>query len=352
MDVNIRNILASELYSASTYFERICHAIITITGMEQHARARKAFSELYFDLTGLLENSFLKEEFVCQKIPSPMTFLGPKQIRDKVKNAGLMLENFLKLDFNIDSTIPLLVNFINLLYEYSYDLHLFCHERSDLEIQYPRLNILEMTESEDPKGLSRFYLNLENISEFKEAKADIVSSITWQRDKKYEKLLHEGHALIYNKKPDKALIKFEEAGRFKETAEILNLIGWSYSLVGKMEKAKAYSMKAINKDPNYGPPYNDLGSYLLSEGQLEESLKWFELAKRASNYQNREFPYINAGRAYMATQNFEKAMIEFNEAIIIAPYNDELMKTMDRIRKLMDKENQKKAEPIPPSVFE
>src|SRR5205085_12203391 len=102
---------------------------------------------------------------------------------------------------------------------------------------------------------------------------------------------------IAQKNFEEAKNQFFKARNYKDCAEVLTLIGWTYSLLENLREAKSYCMKAIQKDTQYGPAYNDFGNYILNEGQVRESLRWFELAKRAHNYQNREYPYINAGRA-------------------------------------------------------
>ena len=66
----------------------------------------------------------------------------------------------------------------------------------------------------------------------------------------------------------------------EENGEVLTLIGWCYSLMGKLKEAKSYCIKSIEIDPEYGAAYNDIGTYLLQEGDVAESIRWFELAKR------------------------------------------------------------------------
>lgn len=117
------------------------------------------------------------------------------------------------------------------------------------------------------------------------------------------------------------------------------------------EKAKSYCLKAIQKDPDYGPPYNDMGTYLLDENHVKESLKWFALAKKCSNYQNREYPYINSGRAYMALQQFDKALEEFSQALAYAPLHEELHETVKKLKQNIHKRNSQThnlSEELPP----
>jgi len=71
---------------------------------------------------------------------------------------------------------------------------------------------------------------------------------------------------------------------------------------------------------------------LILEGKILESIKWFEQAKRALNYPQREYPYINAGRAYVMLDQFEDALREFSLALALAPHNNELHNTIIKLK--------------------
>jgi len=128
---------------------------------------------------------------------------------------------------------------------------------------------------------------------------------------------------------------------------VLTLIGWVYSILGNSEQAKNSCLRAIQVNPEYGPAYNDLGSYLLAEGEINESFKWFDLAKKAPIYHNREYPYINAGRAYMIKKDYKMALVEFNTALTLAPFHQELQQTIDRLKNSLKKGIAHKVEQVP-----
>ena len=46
------------------------------------------------------------------------------------------------------------------------------------------------------------------------------------------------------------------------TAEAHTYLGWTYSLQGKLDEATAECLRAIEIDPEFGNPYNDIGVYL------------------------------------------------------------------------------------------
>ncbi|HET6372138.1 MAG TPA: tetratricopeptide repeat protein [Candidatus Polarisedimenticolia bacterium] len=98
------------------------------------------------------------------------------------------------------------------------------------------------------------------------------------------------------------------------TAEGHTFLGWAYSFLGRFDDAIAECRRAIEVDPSFGNPYNDIGSYLMKLGRLEEAIEWLEKAKGATRYEPRHFPYMNLARLYLAQGRFEDAAREFSQA--------------------------------------
>lgn len=326
---NLNNLLLSEISTVEAYLDRLFHALLDMRQMRQLSELKELCTQFDLDLSAHFESKLLRDGHVNEKL----MLVTPTELREKVFSALKLTTAFVAMDFDQKKTASFTVELINLLYDYAYELHLFTAKKTNLEVQFPRGHLLDVIpSSEENTKISRFHLPLEVIKQFSSNKGSI-SSIEWQRDRKYDQLLHQGHEAIYHKKFADALDRFTKALNYKETAEAINLIGWSHSLLGQIDKAKQYCLKAIEKDPNYGPPYNDLGTYLLNEGKMEEALKWFHLAKKSINYQNREYPYINAGRAYMARREYEKALEEFSVALTLAPFHEELHQTVEKLKK-------------------
>jgi Tfp pilus assembly protein PilF len=238
------------------------------------------------------------------------------------------------------------VSYINLIYRNCYELHNFILESTQLEIQYPRLGMIQEEEipsikQDDEKSRAPLFLLDENkIRVYDEANNKGNSPLAFlqmRREEKYDQFLHKGHLFIAQKNYSEAKKNFYLARNYKETAEVLTLLAWTYSLLDDKAQAKSYCLKAIQIDPQYGPAYNDFGNYIMTEGQIEESLRWFELAKRAHNYQNREYPYINAGRAYVLLNNYDQALTEFSLALTIAPHHAELHDTVTKLKINLEK---------------
>jgi Tfp pilus assembly protein PilF len=90
--------------------------------------------------------------------------------------------------------------------------------------------------------------------------------------------------------------------------------------------------KAIVIDPDYGNPYNDLGSYLIKKDRLEEAIPWLEKAKTAKRYDARHFPHMNLGRVYSALGRTEEAIVEFNKALDYVPGHREVLNVLEQLK--------------------
>jgi Tfp pilus assembly protein PilF len=103
------------------------------------------------------------------------------------------------------------------------------------------------------------------------------------------------------------------------TAEAYTFRGWAYNFLGRVEDAIGECKRAIEVDPGFGNPYNDIGAYLIAKGELDEAVPWLEQAKRAPRYEPRHFPYMNLGRLYAAKGMLQQAISEFERALEIQP---------------------------------
>ena len=120
------------------------------------------------------------------------------------------------------------------------------------------------------------------------------------------------------------------------TAEAYTFRGWAYEGLGRLDDAIAECHKAIEIDPTYGNPYNDIGAYLIAKGQLDEAIPWLEKAKTAPRYEPRHFPYLNLGRLYAAKGMLTAAAAEFERAIEIEPNDQTSMQMLARLRAMLN----------------
>src|SRR5256885_10324915 len=103
------------------------------------------------------------------------------------------------------------------------------------------------------------------------------------------------------------------------TAEAHTFLGWTYSFQGRLEEARAECLRAIEVDPDFGNPYNDIGVYLMQQGKLEEAIPWLERAKQARRSAPRQFPFMNLGRVFPHQGRWGEALHPFEAADRQAP---------------------------------
>ena len=103
------------------------------------------------------------------------------------------------------------------------------------------------------------------------------------------------------------------------TTEAHTFLGWTYHFQGKIEEAIAECKRAIEIDPDFGNPYNDVGVYLIDLNRHDEAVPWLEQAIKAKRYEPRHFPYYNLGRVYLHKGLINRAREHFQQSLNIEP---------------------------------
>ena len=62
--------------------------------------------------------------------------------------------------------------------------------------------------------------------------------------------------------------------------------------MGDFDRAEQLCHEAIQLDPDFGNPYNDIGTFCLRRQDLQDAIRWFEKAKQAPRY---EYPGFRDG---------------------------------------------------------
>ncbi len=346
---NTNSLLLAEFYTASGYLDRLLFAFSELEKLHFTPRGKNQIQKIIADASKFFINEFPQFAFA-------ETDLEWSQFKMQIKSFHNAVESFIKLPLKAERKEKIVVNYINLLYRNCYEIHNFIMDTTGVEIQFPRVGLIQeenipsiVNATTDTPRAPLFFLDENKLRDYSEQNAgdSPLVFLEMKREEKYDHFVHRGHFYIAQKKYDDAKSCFYKARNYRDTAEVLTLIAWTYSLLEDKSQAKSYCLKAIQLDPQYGPAYNDFGNYILSEGQAEESLRWFELAKRAHNYQNREYPYINAGRAYVLMRNYDQALIEFSLALTIAPHHQELHETVTKLKTNLEKANYNKSEKTP-----
>lgn len=131
---------------------------------------------------------------------------------------------------------------------------------------------------------------------------------------------------------DDAIRLYKESIALHPTADAHTYLGWAYSFLGRLNEAIAQCEIAIELDPEFGNPYNDIGVYLMQQQRLEDAIPWLERAKTAKRYEPRHFPYINLGRIYLTKGMIQKALDEFGGALKINPDDVELAQLVEELK--------------------
>ena len=116
-----------------------------------------------------------------------------------------------------------------------------------------------------------------------------------------------------------AIEHYQRSIALHPTAEAHTFLGWTYSFQGRLDDAIAQCKEAIAVDADFGNPYNDIGSYLIKLGKLDEAIPWLEAAIKAKRYEPRHYPHCNLGQVYWAKGHLGQARQEFARALEIQP---------------------------------
>jgi len=135
---------------------------------------------------------------------------------------------------------------------------------------------------------------------------------------------------------DRAVELYKRSLALHPTAEAHTFLGWTYHFQGKVEDAISECKRAIEVDPEFGNPYNDIGSYLISLGRLDEAVPWLEQAIQAPRYEPRHYPYFNLGRVYYAKGMINRAREYFQQALRIEPDYTLARQAIENIRRMVN----------------
>ena len=135
---------------------------------------------------------------------------------------------------------------------------------------------------------------------------------------------------------DRAVALYKESIAVFPTAEAYTFLGWTYSFMDQYDEAIAECLHAIEVDPDFGNPYNDIGSYLMQKGQLDEAIPWLEKATRARRYEARAFPYANLGRLYEAKRQYRQALQNYKRALGEQPDYAVALQAVGRLQAMMN----------------
>jgi len=145
-------------------------------------------------------------------------------------------------------------------------------------------------------------------------------------------LWQQGYALHLIGRYELATKYFRKSIEVYPTAEAHTFLGWSLSYLGQIEEAIDECKTAIDLDPDYGNPYNDIGVYLIDLGRIDEAIPWLEKAILAKRYCCYEFPHFNLGRVHLMKGRLLEARRSLERALDYEPNYLPAQRALEYIR--------------------
>ena len=135
---------------------------------------------------------------------------------------------------------------------------------------------------------------------------------------------------------DQAIALYDQSLECFPTAEAYTFRGWAKSTRQDYDGAIADCHRAIDLDPEFGNPYNDIGAYWIEQGQPEDAIPWLRMALKAKRYESYCFPHFNLGRIFEAKGRLAEALDHYRRALAENPGYAPAARAVERIRKAME----------------
>ena len=116
------------------------------------------------------------------------------------------------------------------------------------------------------------------------------------------------------------------------TAEAHTFLAWTYHFQGRVDDAIEECKRAIQIDPDFGNPYNDIGAYLIEKGAFDEAMPWLERALQSRRYDSYHYPHYNLARIFVTREEYAKARYHLEQALKIAPNYALAKESLEKLR--------------------
>ena len=151
-----------------------------------------------------------------------------------------------------------------------------------------------------------------------------------------QELFQQAYAAQMSGDFNRAVKLYKHSLEIHPTAEAHTFLGWTYHFQGKVQDAIEECKRAIEVDPDFGNPYNDIGAYLIELDRFDEAIPWLERAVEAARYEPRHFPHYNLGRAYLGKEMYGRAIECFQQALEIEPRYALARDALDSLRRMVN----------------
>ncbi len=132
-------------------------------------------------------------------------------------------------------------------------------------------------------------------------------------------LFQDGYELQTQGLWAEAMALYRQSIDLHPTAEAHTFLGWVHSFLKLYDEAIEQCRRAIEIDPDFGNPYNDIGAYLVEMDRPDDAIPWFERALNAQRYDARCYPLYNLGRIYEKRGDWPRAISYYRRAMCENP---------------------------------
>ena len=149
-------------------------------------------------------------------------------------------------------------------------------------------------------------------------------------------LFHRAYRAQQENDYEEAIRLYRQSIETYPTAEAHTFLGWVYSFQDRHDEAIAECLEAIRLDETFGNPYNDIGSYLLAQGDSYGCVRWFKRALLAPRYESCAFPHFNLARVYEKRHRLLDAVRHYTLALEQQPGFAEANTALRRLQGLLN----------------
>ncbi len=133
----------------------------------------------------------------------------------------------------------------------------------------------------------------------------------------------------------KAIDCYQRSLETSPSPEVHTFLGWAYSFLGWYDQAIEECQKAIELEPEFGNPWNDIGAYLIEKGNYDEAVFYLKKATRTKNYTTYCYPHYNLSRIWIQKGLLNKAIAELYKSLQADPSFPPAINTLNHILKLV-----------------
>lgn len=115
--------------------------------------------------------------------------------------------------------------------------------------------------------------------------------------------------------------------------EAYTFLAWAYSFLGWYDEAIGECQKAIEMDPEFGNPWNDIGAYMIEKGNYDEAIFYLKKATKSKNYNTYCYPHYNLSRIWIKKGMLNKALSSLYKSLEANPYFTPAINTLNHLIK-------------------